>query len=90
MPPVLEVPSILASITSHKLCFMDAVAAMPWTIVPFVLGMFILVESLTASGWMTEFAQAAGVVVGHNRRTGIVVSGSTYPWHTCSNITMYY
>ena len=31
---------------------------MPWKIVPFVIGMFIIVEALTASGWVNLFASA--------------------------------
>ena len=54
---------------------MDAIRAMPWNIVPFVIGMFILVESLTASGWIEAMAVAGAAAVGKSRLTGILASG---------------
>jgi Na+/H+ antiporter NhaD/arsenite permease-like protein len=57
------------------LTFMDAVAGMPWNLVPFVLGMFILVESLTASGFIEALAHAAAGFVGMSPLRGVLVSG---------------
>lgn len=37
--------------------FWKSVWAMPWSIAPFVLGMFILVESLSSHGWLEMFAK---------------------------------
>ena len=39
---------------------------MPWKIIPFVLGMFILVEALNIAGWISVFARFFGSVVGDN------------------------
>eukprot|EP01116_Phalansterium_solitarium_P012328 TRINITY_DN2851_c0_g1_i2.p1 TRINITY_DN2851_c0_g1~~TRINITY_DN2851_c0_g1_i2.p1 ORF type:complete len:318 (-),score=110.28 TRINITY_DN2851_c0_g1_i2:135-1088(-) len=37
---------------------------MPWKIVPFVVGMFVMVQALVSSGWIAMFAQALASVVG--------------------------
>jgi hypothetical protein len=66
---------ILSSLTSKQLCFMDAIRGMPWTIVPFVLGMFILVESLTASGWIEALAIVAADGMGASETGAILASG---------------
>ena len=63
---------------ASPLTFMDAVAAMPWNLVPFVLGMFILVESLTASGVIAVLADAAATSVGTSPLRGVLVSGCTW------------
>lgn len=69
---------ILVTLTSNQLCFMDAVRGMPWTIVPFVLGMFILVESLTASGWIEAWAIGAAKSMGSSETGAILASGCGY------------
>jgi hypothetical protein len=70
-------PSDGAGAERSPLCFMDAVWAMPWAVVPFVLGMFILVESLTHSGFIELLASASAAAVGSNRFVGVYFSGGT-------------
>lgn len=41
--------------TEHGLRAWDAFLDMPWGVVPFVLGMFILVQGLNEDGWIDEF-----------------------------------
>lgn len=41
--------------TKHQIRWLDAVWDMPWGVVPFVLGMFILVQGLNEDGWIDEF-----------------------------------
>jgi len=41
--------------TTHKLRAWDAFIDCPWGVVPFVLGMFILVQGLNEDGWIDEF-----------------------------------
>jgi hypothetical protein len=59
------------------LTFMDAVRGMPWNLVPFVLGMFILVEALTACGFIHSVAEAGATAIGTSPLRGTLISGCT-------------
>ena len=54
-PLVVSPPPSLVPVEEHQ-SLMKSVWAMPWSIAPFVLGMFILVESLSSHGWLEMFA----------------------------------
>ncbi len=60
-----------------RVCFMETPRAMPWAIVPFILGMFILVESLTDIGWIETLAAAAASAVGTSQVRGVFAIGGT-------------
>merc|ERR1712050_24240 len=53
--------------TEHKLRWKDAYWCMPWDVVPFVLGMFILVQGLADDGWIDEFGSVFVKFIGDNR-----------------------
>lgn len=44
------------SLAPSRGSFLSGILHLPWEIVPFVLGMFILVEALVQSGWVDRFA----------------------------------
>eukprot|EP00002_Diphylleia_rotans_P019289 TRINITY_DN3734_c0_g1_i1.p1 TRINITY_DN3734_c0_g1~~TRINITY_DN3734_c0_g1_i1.p1 ORF type:complete len:476 (+),score=111.56 TRINITY_DN3734_c0_g1_i1:48-1475(+) len=46
----------LFNFSTDSINLSSAFRRMPWDIVPFVFGMFVLVESLDAAGWIEEFA----------------------------------
>lgn len=42
----------------HELGFLDVWMHLPWEIIPFVFGMFVMVESLAVNGWVDALAAA--------------------------------
>jgi len=61
--------------TRHKIRALDAIWECPWGVVPFVLGMFIIVQGLNDDGWIDEFGEVFVRFVG-DRETGMM---STIP-----------
>ncbi|KAI9319660.1 hypothetical protein BX666DRAFT_1853488 [Dichotomocladium elegans] len=48
--------------SKHLPCVTSVVTRMPWTILPFALSMFVLVEGLSHVGWIAVFAKGLSVV----------------------------
>ncbi|KAI7874890.1 hypothetical protein K492DRAFT_168747 [Lichtheimia hyalospora FSU 10163] len=53
----------------------SVIARMPWTILPFALSMFVLVEGLSEVGWIAIFAKGLHVVTVHYAATVFGVMG---------------
>lgn len=53
----------------------SVIARMPWTILPFALSMFVLVEGLSEVGWIAIFAKGLHVVTIHYAATVFGVMG---------------
>jgi hypothetical protein len=41
----------------HQYLVVTALKRLPWEVMPFVIGMFVMVESLDSSGWVEIFAR---------------------------------
>ncbi|KAJ9505571.1 hypothetical protein QJQ45_023722 [Haematococcus lacustris] len=53
-----------AALVPPRRGFLLLLLTLPWEVVPFVLGMFVLVEGLLVQGWLAALAQGLGSVAG--------------------------
>ena len=53
----------------------ESIDKMPWNIIPFALGMFILVESLDKNGWISNFAELLTFIIGDSIMMTIFLIG---------------
>jgi Na+/H+ antiporter NhaD/arsenite permease-like protein len=56
--------------------FVGGLVHLPWEVVPFVLGMFILVEGLAGMGWLDLLGKSLGYVANLHLALALVVMGS--------------
>ncbi|EFJ51291.1 hypothetical protein VOLCADRAFT_116516 [Volvox carteri f. nagariensis] len=56
LPPVMTVDSLRGKAPTFWALFFD----LPWEVVPFALGMFVLVEGLYVQGWLNVFGNGLG------------------------------
>jgi Na+/H+ antiporter NhaD/arsenite permease-like protein len=52
--------AIMRQLQPHELSFWRILAVLPWEVIPFVLGMFVLVQCLSDNGWIDRMATWLG------------------------------
>lgn len=70
-----SLPHLQRSFASHFPTVHGAAARMPWPLVPFAFSFFILVDSLSSSGWIDLWAHWLSKVVQNHEVTAIFFTG---------------
>ena len=68
-------PKLLATVSRTLPTVYSVTLRMPWALLPFAFSFFILVESLSTSGWINVWAGWASVVIKNNDATAIFFFG---------------